>query len=49
MRSVPLAEPLDWVNVAVDPYVVPSLETSKPVGAVAVMFAVSAVPETAKL
>ena len=49
MLSVPLAEPLLIVKVAVEPYVVPSAETSNPVGAVAIKLAVKLVPETLKL
>jgi hypothetical protein len=47
--SVPLAEPLVCVKVAVPPYVVPSEETSKPVGAVATRSAVRLLPETLKV
>ena len=48
MRSEPLADPLVCVKVAVEPYVVPSAETSNPVGAVATKFAVRPAPETGK-
>jgi hypothetical protein len=47
-RSVPVADPLVCVKVAVEPYVVPSAETSNPVGAVATKFAVKLLPETLK-
>ena len=47
--SVPLADPLVCVKVAVELYVVPSLESSKPVGAVATRFAVRLLPEILKL
>jgi hypothetical protein len=44
--KLPLAKPLDCVKVAVEPQVVPSEETSNPVGAVAVMLAVRLPPVT---
>ena len=47
--SVPLADPLVCVKIAVEPYVVPSAETSNPVGAVATRFAVRLLPEIMKL
>jgi hypothetical protein len=48
-RSIPLADPPVCVNVAVEAYVVPSFETSNPVGAVATRFAVRLLPEILKL
>ena len=42
--SEPLAVPSVCVKVAVEAYVVPSLETSNPVGAVAAMFPVKLLP-----
>ena len=46
--NVPLADPPDWVNVAVELKEVLSDETSNPAGAVAVILAVNPVPEIGK-
>ena len=43
-ETVPLADPPDWVIVAVSPKVTPSVATSKSAGAVTVISAVSAAP-----
>ena len=44
---VPLTIPPDWVSVILLPYPLPAVsETSKPVGAVAVMFPVKLLPDT---
>ena len=47
IQSVPDAEPPAGANVAVAPYVLPSLDTSKPVGAAAVRLPTRLLPDTA--
>ena len=48
-ERVPLAVPPLWVNEAVDAKIDPSLETSKPDGADAIMLAVRLLPEIEKV
>jgi hypothetical protein len=46
LKVAPVTAPLDGAKLAVAPHVVPSFETSNPVGAVATIGAVKSVPET---
>jgi hypothetical protein len=46
LNVAPVTDPLVGTKLAVAPHVVPSFETSNPVGAVATIGAVKSVPET---